>query len=267
MSVKEEQYRALTGRLSHIGFRPPKTYERVGDVLIIPLPEKWSAHEEEIGQAYMEVFGAHAVMSKGVIRGEFRLPSSRKIAGSSTITTHKENGILYKLDVATLMYSAGNIGERMRMAHLPKKESVIDMFAGIGYFSLPIAKFCTSKVVALEKNPESFSYLCENVRLNDLCEYVEPINIDCRDYEGHADRVIMGYFGAYEYLPHAFSFIKKGYILYHDAVPEKILERPIEQLREEAKREHREIEIIDSRKIKQFSPGVWHVCAEALLYP
>lgn len=72
------------------------------------------------------------------------------------------------------MFAPGNGTERIRFAQMKlqtKDELVIDMFTGLGYFTLPFAKFHPDnirRIIALEKNPVSFQYLCQNVALNKL---------------------------------------------------------------------------------------------------
>ena len=45
---------------------------------------------------------------------------------------------------------------------------LVDMFAGVGPFAIPAAKKgCT--VYANDLNPDSFRFLCENVKLNKVC--------------------------------------------------------------------------------------------------
>ncbi|MFQ5892377.1 MAG: class I SAM-dependent methyltransferase family protein, partial [Candidatus Methanofastidiosia archaeon] len=237
----------------------PRKYTKIGDVLILNIPDALSDFEKEIGKAYMKVFKAKSVLKKGRISGEFRKPNFKLIAGKKTETIHEENKILYKLDLKEIMFSSGNIKERIRMARLPKKERVIDMFAGIGYYSLPIAKFCKSKVYALEKNPIAYSYLCENIQLNKVENLITSQNIDCRDFKGSADRVIMGYLKkTRSFLPKAFEFVDEGFIIYHEAVPENLShERSIERVRKIVKRFGRRFEFLDWRRIKKYSPGVW----------
>jgi len=68
------------------------------------------------------------------IEGPLRVPRREIIAGTCARTVHRENGVLFKLDAKKVMFSAGNLKERMRMSHFGKGEFVVDMFAGIGYF-------------------------------------------------------------------------------------------------------------------------------------
>jgi tRNA wybutosine-synthesizing protein 2 len=97
------------------------------------------------------------------------------------------------------------------MARIAKPwEIVVDLFAGIGYFALPIAVHANpAKVVACEVNPTAFHYLLENIRLN-RAGSVEARLGDCRATapKGIADRVILGHFEADKYLDTALEAAK-----------------------------------------------------------
>lgn len=244
----------------------PEKFEKIGDILIIHVPPSLQAWREEIGQAFKEVFQVKTVLMKGKIRGEFRIPQCILLAGSDTSTIHKENGIFYAVDLSKVMFSTGNIHERIRMSQFPHHETVIDMFAGIGYFTLPIAKFCTSTVFAIEKNWDAFYYLCRNIMLNKVETLVIPYLMDCRDFDGTADRVIMGHPQAYRFLDIAFSLVHEGFIHYHEFVPETRMERPTNRLVTAAEKAGKSITITHSRKIKKFSPGVWHMVYDVQIF-
>lgn len=247
----------------------PRRWELIGDVLVLKLDPSLGEYHQDIAKAYARVLGAKTVLEDvGGIGGEFREPRFRLMLGSETTTVHKENGVLFKLDVMRVMFSSGNIHERIRMARICKPdETVVDMFAGIGYFSLPIAVHSNPrKVYACEISTAAFSYLEENIRLNRVHE-VEPLLGDCKDIapEGVADRVIMGYLWGKEYLGKAMRVVgEKGMIHYHEAChTDEMAERPIRILKEEAHEEGREVENAVVRRVKSYSPNVYHVVVDA----
>ena len=96
------------------------------------------------------------------------------------------------------MYSSGNITERRRMGEVDAAgEVVVDLYAGIGYYTLPlICNAGVSKVHACEMNPHSIDALTKGLIANmvgDRClihrgdnQETAPMLKDC------ADRVVLG---------------------------------------------------------------------------
>lgn len=205
----------------------PEDYVRLGDVLILDLPNVPWIDDPVIPQTYAEVLRMRSVLAReGPIEGELRIPTMRHVWGDpNTETTHVENGIKYRLDPAEVMFSPGNLPERRRAATLPTKgETVVDLFAGIGYFAIPIAKYGKPRqVVACEKNPVAYHFLEENIVLNGVEDIVHARYGDNRDTApvGVADRVMMGYLpDPSDFLPLALSCLKAtgGSIHYHTVV-------------------------------------------------
>jgi tRNA (guanine37-N1)-methyltransferase len=88
--------------------------------------------------------------------------------------------------------------EHQRVAELVGKgESVVDLFAGVGPFAVPIAKSCkTAQVYAIDINAEAIDLLQQNARLNKVEGRVHAFVGDARrivdeKLAGTADRVIM----------------------------------------------------------------------------
>ncbi len=246
----------------------PKGWQILGDIIIISLREELEKHKNEIGSALRSLYPVcKTVLLDHGISGKTRHPSREVIAGGGTETVHTENGCLFKIDAMQLMYSRGNLAEKKRMSRLGKGETVVDMFAGIGYFSIPMAVHSRpGKIFAIEINPVAFDYLKENIILNDAEDIIEPVTGDCAQVtpRGVADRVIMGYLDAHGYLEHGIrALLPGGIIHYHEAVPEAIERRPFERLVEAAGRMGRVVDILDARRIKKYSPGVWHVVVDA----
>ena len=243
----------------------PRRYERVGDVLVLRLPEELLPLREEIASAYARAMGARVVLREaGRINGIHRSPEMEVLYGHGTETVHFENGLYYKLDTARLMFSSGNIDEKLRMASLDcRGETVVDMFAGIGYWTLPFAvRAHAERVIACEINPVAFRYLKENIALNGVEHIVQPVLGDNRDLpgEGFADRVMMGYVRTtHRFLEKAFSLIRPGGVMhYQDTFPLAVYpEQAMEHLERAAG--GRRIEVLFSREVKSYSPGVSHM--------
>ena len=197
------------------------------------------------------------------IQGTKREPVYNILYGNETETVHKENGCLFKLDLSKVMWSKGNNNERLRIAKLVEDDEVVlDMFAGIGYFSIPIGVHSNAKhIYSIEINPNSYFYLCENIKLNKL-DNITPILGDCMVHapKYKADRIVMGYVKTtHHYLNVAINSLNEGGILhYHETVPEKLMNtRPLERIISQAG--NREVELLKLNKIKKYAPGVEHV--------
>lgn len=224
-------------------------------------------YQNEDYERLSEKFNVKTIMKINHIQGTRREPVYKLLYGSETETINKENNCLFKLDLSKVMWSKGNNNERLRIAKLVEdKETVIDMFAGIGYFSIPIGVHSNArKVYSIEINPNSYHFLCENIKLNKLNNIV-PILGDCKDETPKlkADRIVMGYVKTtHHYLSTAINSLNKGGIIhYHETVPDKLIEtRPIERIISQAN--GRDVELLKINKIKRYAPGVEHVVIDA----
>lgn len=249
----------------------PRGFDRIGHVAVISLPRELLPKSREIARALLSIGGIRTVMlrERG-ISGRARVPGLRFLAGDpNTETLHRENGCVFKLDVARVMFSTGNQHERARIAGLVREgEVVLDMFAGVGQFTIPIARLSEAATVySIEINPVAFHYLCENVRINRVGHRVRPIPGDCALVapKGVADRVVMGILHVSQaYIRCAIDALKPegGIIHYHETVPSRIrFERPVKNLISAAG--GREVEIIGRRVVKRYAPGVDHVVVDA----
>lgn len=240
-------------------------YKKIGNILILDNNYSNDNYEE-----LCEKHNVKTIMKINHIQGTKREPVYQILYGEETETVNKENGCLFKLDLSKVMWSKGNNNERLRIAKLVKDdETVIDMFAGIGYFSIPIGVHANAReVISIEINPNSYHFLCENIKLNKL-NNITPILGDCKieTPKYKADRIIMGYVKTtHHYLKVAIDSLNEGGIMhYHETVPEKLMNtRPIERIVSEA--DGREVELLKINKIKKYAPGVEHVVIDARIY-
>jgi tRNA wybutosine-synthesizing protein 2 len=144
---------------------------------------------------------------------------------------------------------------------------VVDMFAGIGYFSIPMAVHSRpERIYACEVNPVAFHYLEENARINRVGN-LRPLLGDCRETapEGVADRVIMGYLRAQGFLEKAMRVAgRKAILHYHEACPNELIgTRPWAAVRDAAEKAGRSVEQLHLRRLKSYAPGVTHVVLDA----
>jgi len=247
----------------------PKKWEKIGTIAIIKLHHKLNPYKKIIGITYSKILKCKTILNDiGGIVGKYRKPHVEILYGSQdTETLHKENGIRYFLDVQNIMFSSGNMSERLRMANASNtNETVVDLFAGIGYFTLPIAVFCKPrKIYSCEINPIAYKYLCKNIVLNHVTSIVEPLFGDNRTIAPHnvAERVIMGYFENIEqFIPTAFHCLKNytGFIHYHDLCSkEEIPIKSFNLVEKIAQKYQRNVELLHVQNVKSYAPGINHI--------
>lgn len=250
----------------------PRSWERLGRVLVLPLPATLDPWRAQVAEAYARELRCEAVLrDAGPIQGALREPVREVLWGEGTETVHLEGGVRFAMDAARVMWSKGNVEERQRLPPLVQDgEVVVDLFAGIGYFSVPIAaKARPARVVACEANPVSFAYLQRNAALNRCEARLEAHLGDCRATapQGVADRVLMGYtVDTEDFLPTAIAALKPegGIVHYHEACPAHLWrERPLARVEAACEAEGRRAALRTQHVVKNYGPGMVHVVVDA----
>jgi tRNA wybutosine-synthesizing protein 2 len=249
----------------------PRGWYILGDVVVVKINPALHSRRRIIGEALLSVYPrCKCVLADDGIEGQLRKPVRETIAGEGTITTHVENGIRFQLDASRIMFSPGNLNERIRMSRTGKGERVVDMFAGIGYFSIPMAVNSRPiSVRSIELNPVAYGFLEENIRLNNVSDIVTPVLGDCKEMtpvDGTADRVIMGMVGiTNRYLDVGIRALASGGVLhYHQTVPSWLYPKAIEEeVIMASKALGRKACILQCNLIKKYAPGVVHAVVDA----
>ncbi|MHA1269714.1 MAG: class I SAM-dependent methyltransferase [Candidatus Helarchaeota archaeon] len=253
----------------------PRGYQQLGHIVILNLHDKLLSKKFIIAEAILKIVKNcdTVCLKKGEIVGKFREPQIELLIGNNTETIVIENQIMYKFDVMKIMFAKGNINERRRYIPLIKENEIIfDFFAGIGYFTLGIAKYSkVLKVYSFEINPISYKYLLENLRINKInANKAIPIFGDCRikalEIQEKADRILMGILPspkscidtAFKVLNEEHGIIHYEGILNENESPNKILE----DIKIVAKLYNRRINLLNVEKIKSYRPHVNHVCLD-----
>ncbi len=179
----------------------PHAIDFVGDIAIVEVPSELDAYKPAIGETILKTNRkVRTVLAKaGAVGGTYRLREFTVIAGEpKTETIHKEYGCQYHVDVAKAFFSPRLSFEHRRVATLVQDgETVVDLFAGVGPFSIQIAKNHQDiTVYAVDMNPDAVEYLRKNTRINKVIGRVHPILGDARQVvksklSGVSDRVIM----------------------------------------------------------------------------
>ncbi len=265
----------------------PRKWHLVGDVLLLQAMDGAILALEDavlsrVGEAYLQcpqIKAASVLMERVSPHGELREPEMQVIAGrKETLTRHTEDGVRYWIDPALVMFSSGNGTERMHFHHnvvLGPGETVVDMFAGIGYFTIPLAlskgPFRPRRIVALEKNPNSVAFLRRNIVENDVSDIVVVEEGDNRqvgqEYVGRATRVLMGYIPTpVQFIGHALSFLSPesgGVIHYHfTSTKQDSASVPLLHILPEIAKTHFRLGAVRVRTVKDYAPQLFHFVAD-----
>jgi len=244
----------------------PHSYLMMGNVIFLHLNSMLLKKRKLVGKYILKLYPyVKAVYLLKGSYGVYRLPKTELLAGKKQREIlHTELNVLYSFPPEILMFSERNKGEKEIICReIRKKETVVDMFAGIGYWSLPIAKNTpVSKVYSIELNPLSVKYLIKNIMLNRI-KKIEVLEGDCKDFaeklKGKADRIIMGYLhNTEQFLPAALRIAKKHCIIhFHKKIHENDFEKTKMEI-EKICRIHGFKAKISDRRIKPYAPHVWH---------
>lgn len=266
----------------HILEEVPSSFDILGSreksVALIEIPEEVEEYDYLIAEAIMMVHkNVESVLSKESGRhGEYRLRELKLIAGNpDTEIVHKESGCRFKLDPMATYFSTRESTERERITKKVKQgENVLVMFSGVGPFAVCIAKKNpNTQVTCIEINPKAHNYCLENINLNKIQDQVTPILGDvreiCPELDQKFDRVLMPLpKGAHEFLDVAIPAVKHGGVLhfYHWAPEENLWSEAEKLVEDEANKLDRDVEFIDHQQVSLYSPRVYKVRVDALLY-
>jgi tRNA (guanine37-N1)-methyltransferase len=220
------------------------SYDIVGDIAIIRLTDGSRKYRRNIAAATMSVHrNVKTVLAQaGAVHGDFRIRGFEHVAGEKrTATTHIESGCAFAVDVSKCYFSPRLAYERMRIAkQVQDGEVVVNMFAGVGCFSLLIARYSNaSKVYSIDVNPDALRFMQKNIRVNGAFGKVIPMFGDAKEViearlRHVGDRVLMPLpEKAYGYLSYALLALKKagGWIHYYDFEHSRKGEDPVDKVR------------------------------------
>lgn len=176
-------------------------FDQIGEIVIIKIPEPLAQKKAVIARAILDnIKTAKSVFAQvSAVQGDFRVRNLEFLAGERTTTTeYREHGCRFKVDVAKTYFSPRLSTERKRIADLVKdNEIIVNMFAGVGTYSIVIAKANrTCMVYSIDSNSAASELCAVNARLNKVHERVESIYGDAATVirerlAGTADRVLM----------------------------------------------------------------------------
>tara|TARA_Y100000590_G_C15653368_1_gene989641 strand:+ start:332 stop:1171 length:840 start_codon:yes stop_codon:yes gene_type:complete len=175
-------------------------FDQIGDIIIVRIPDSLIPKKKIIGKALLkQVNTASSVFyQSSPVEGNFRTRNLELIEGNKkTETEYKENGCRFIVDVEKAFFSPRLSTERERISNLINDgEVVINMFGGVGMFSLLAAKKKSCTVYNIDINPIASRLCKENIKLNKLKGSVISLNGDSteiiqKQLKNKADRVLM----------------------------------------------------------------------------
>jgi tRNA (guanine37-N1)-methyltransferase len=241
----------------------PSSYDIIGDIGIIRLPEELLPHKIDIAKAMRE-FNRNlktVCLDKGV-KGDLRIRDLEVLDGLRDLeTTHVENNLRFKMDPSKVYFSPRLATERMRVARsIEWEERVLDMFSGIGPFSLNIAMHSPAEsVVGIDLNPECIHYFQKNITLNSMDEKVEAYLGDSSEVASTLipfDRIVMNLpHSSMDYLSYALLLLEQGNIHLYRMVEEGGFMKEVARIMEIANYEGKDVNILGTREVHNYSPS------------
>ena len=257
----------------------PHALDFIGDIAIVEIPDELLEYKTQIGEAILKAHKqTNTVLKKaGAVKGVYRIRDLEFLAGTNkTSTVYVEYGNTFHVDVAKAYFSPRLSNEHNRVAsQITPKETVVDLFAGVGPFAIPIAKnHKTVKVYAVDINPDAVSLLKKNMKLNRVQNQIVPIVGDARkvikkQLSQKADRVIMNLpETALEFVDVACEAIKfeGGIVHYYCFVynSSEPLETAKTELKQAVKQNNRQVtKFLFTKTVREVAPYAWQVVVDA----
>jgi len=242
-------------------------YDILGNIAIIKFPDETGKEEKlkkakELASQYKSV---RTVLEKsGKVHGRLRTIKTKYLLGEKNlIAEYIESGCKFRFNVETCYFSPRLANERMEIAQLIKKSganNVLVMFAGVGPFSVIIAKYaCPKRIVSIELGKECCKYAAENARKNKVVE-IETIQGDVKravkKLHEKFDFIVMPRPNLKEtFLKEALGVAKKGArIVYYGFCAENKLVKMMDDLHKEAGKFKKKIKITNVKEAGDIAP-------------
>jgi len=242
----------------------PSSYDIVGDVVLIRLNNIPEKYWREIGNALLKFHrgkkAAYAIV--GETSGKERVFPLKLIAGVHVEKTfYVEYGCKFIVYIGKVYINPSFSYEHKRISELVSDgEKVLDMFAGIGGFSIITAKYKNVEVVALDINPYAIKSINESLKINRLKGIVMPIHAESSRSERLLNRkfsrVIMNLPSlSHMFIRNAVKLISdEGGIIHYYRFSQTSTEPLHELISEVAKYGRRIVKILGVRRVIEVSP-------------
>jgi len=253
------------------------SYDVVGDIAIIIIPESLEPYETLIADALLANNESIKVVAKraGIYSGEFRTIPLVILAGEKRKETEvHEFGIRLRLNPERIYFSVRSGNERRRIASLVSSdEAVLVLFSGIAPFPLIISRFSKARViVGIEKNPEAHMYALENLQLNkklrNIVLYLGDARAVLPALNEPFDRVVMPLPTMAEtFLPDALRPLKPGgYLHFYDLQRPDCFADSVAKITAVCNACSRRVEVLSINKCGHCGPRTYRICVDARIH-
>lgn len=269
----------------------PIKWERLGDLVLLPgevmSQAAWHSVRshpscQRLWEAITTALKARSLgIQRPIANDTYRSAQVEMLMGSSQVK-FLDHGITYIFDAGRVMFSSGNVTERRRIGNMKMaQETVIDAYAGVGYYTLPMLVHAqATHVHACEINPASIEGLRAAAQANDveakLTIHEGDNAVALRNLRGVADRCHLGLLPSSEPVWEACLLALKpsgGMLHVHMNVEEENLEtwslETVEHF-EALVKQHRlnlNVEALHLERVKWFAPRVRHVVLDLMFRP
>lgn len=158
-------------------------FDVIGNVAVLFIPRELGDYKIPVAEAVVSKRkNIVTVLNKTEkVAGDSRTARYEVLLGNTTVTVHREFGFSYHIDVGSSFFSTRMASERKRVTDMVKPgEKVYVPFAGVGPFAIPAAAR-GAEVRAVEKNPDAFRWLAENITRNHVGKNCHIIPGDALD--------------------------------------------------------------------------------------
>ena len=256
-----------------------KSMDVIGDIAIVKIPEKLLDDRRFIfGEKILDEMRYLKVVlrQRTPVEGMLRLRRFEYLAGEDRRETiYKEYGAFYKLDVEKVYFTPRLSRERKRIMDLVEDgEKILNMFAGVGPYSILIAKNRDVKIHSIDINPYAVEYHLVNNLLNKVTDKIvvyrgDSSEIVLKYIDEEVDRVLMplpDY--AIRYLQYALKAIgKRGYIhiylhIKYDKDKEEAFEKASKITVESVEKHGYKVNELNVNRVREVSTRLLQVCVD-----
>ncbi|KAL3985522.1 Met-10+ like-family protein [Acanthocheilonema viteae] len=178
----------------------PKRWEKHGNMIILPhncfKHPNWRLMGPKLWEMVTKLLNTSRLGKKRIIGDEFHESHVDLLYGKDGWVEHIDGDIRFLYDVTKCFFYVNNVSEKQRISEFDcHQEVVTDMFAGIGYYTLPYLVSAHAKhVYAIEWNDDAVEALKRSLQSNNVQDRCTIIQGDSRKVtpQGIADRVNIG---------------------------------------------------------------------------